>query len=547
MTVKTPESGSFAMQIVIGNGEGWTFLPVDWKDTEDGILRPSAVPREHAEAGMQGYRFAFHCAETVGDFKARFQARHDRGHSDVGLIFRAVGTCDFYVFHLPCCGQAYRAQHFWAAVSRMDHSGYLRIQKLAMVPRVDSLNEVWHDIEVDVAGDTLRAVIDGRGKFEVSGLDARSGAVGLMVFNEASIRDLDVDAKPLSAASWTDSDPQPVNWLHPYTGEEYGLWQKPQSLLRTATDEIALIFGVQERPYSGETTCLATRSHDNGRTWNAPEPLRESSDDPWGTKGRFHRFPDGEIRCLAATDDGAFLLYDVSDDLREMSEPRVLDLGPVPEDMPALHVGPQAFLNQSDGSLQLFLYGGHDSSLAAADIRTWGAHHCRAFTSRSTDNGRTWSPLINIDGTVDPKGQPTAGNLDLTEVCCEESAPGTLVALIRPIYSPWMWETWSRDGGLSWSPCLRGPFPGFATPAMLKTASGVILVAHRLPGCTIHASFDGGHSWDRGTMIDSSIWVMGSMLEIEPDLVLYVYYDSFESKMRAQFIRVAGGVLRPER
>jgi len=77
-------------------------------------------------------------------------------------------------------------------------------------------------------------------------------------------------------------------------------------------------------------------------------------------------------------------------------------------------------------------------------------------------------------------------------------------------------------------------------------ALGVLLVAHRLPGCTIHASHDDGVSWDTGTQIDSAIWVMGSMIEVEPDRVLYVYWDSFESSMRAQFIRVTPRGIVPE-
>jgi hypothetical protein len=40
---------------------------------------------------------------------------------------------------------------------------------------------------------------------------------------------------------------------------------------------------------------------------------------------------------------------------------------------------------------------------------------------------------------------------------------------------------------------------------------------------------------------------MGSMIEVEPDVVLYVYWDSFESLMRAQFIRVTPDGLEPVR
>ena len=61
---------------------------------------------------------------------------------------------------------------------------------------------------------------------------------------------------------------------------------------------------------------------------------------------------------------------------------------------------------------------------------------------------------------------------------------------------------------------------------------------------TVHASFDAGASW-QGSITDSSVWVMGSMLEVRPGLVLYVYYDRFESRMRAQYILAAAGELTP--
>ncbi len=118
--------------------------------------------------------------------------------------------------------------------------------------------------------------------------------------------------------------------------------------------------------------------------------------------------------------------------------------------------------------------------------------------------------------------------------------------LFRPIYSPWMWETWSDDGGRTWGPCVRGPFPGYATPNVVRTASGALLVAHRLPWLTVHCSLDDARTW-QGTTIDSATWAMGAMCEVEPDLVLYCYMDTHESLMRAQFLRVTSSSLEPAR
>jgi len=80
-----------------------------------------------------------------------------------------------------------------------------------------------------------------------------------------------------------------------------------------------------------------------------------------------------------------------------------------------------------------------------------------------------------------------------------------------------------------------------------RHAQGEAGTVTREPGARrVLIIIDDGMTWDQGTMIDSAIWVMGSMLEVEDDVVLYVYWDSFESLMRAQFIRVTDEGLIPE-
>ena len=322
----------------------------------------------------------------------------------------------------------------------------------------------------------------------------------------------------------------------------HGKQQKPQTLVRTPGGELLLWFLSREEASTGKMSALVTRSADDGRTWSMPEPVSDSAGA--SLRGRLHLFPDGKFRYLSMRDE-QYYIQEVSDDVSSFAEPKRLALGPTPKGVPSLHWGPQVFTNLADGTTVMFLYGGHVSSVKEANIHTWGSHHCQAYASCSRDNGYTWSELKNIDGATDGNGEPVEGSFDLTEVCGVETEQGKIMALIRPIYSPWMWEVWSKDGGASWGPCMRGPFPGYATPNMLKTSSGAILVAHRLPGLTIHASFDGGITWDEGTTIDSALWVMGSMLEVRPDLVLYVHNDSFRGKMRGEFIRVTRKRLEP--
>ena len=82
---------------------------------------------------------------------------------------------------------------------------------------------------------------------------------------------------------------------------------------------------------------------------------------------------------------------------------------------------------------------------------------------------------------------------------------------------------------------------------MLYTSGGAILVSHRFPSMTIHCSWDYGQTWYQGMMIVGSIWDMGSMIEVKPDLVFYIDGDSHESLMRAPFIRVTQEFLIPIR
>lgn len=554
------------MRLAIGNGSGWEFVNGRWADGPDGALVPVDGPREDAGAALQGYRFAFFrglaagggpCAAgggpcAAGDLSARFRFRQ-AAHSDVGLVFRAAGRSRFHVVHFPCCGQAHRAQHFWAACSRMDGDGYLRTVKLAMVPRVNSFAGTWHEASVRVTGGRLSVLVDGRGSFEADGLEPSSGAVGLLLFNGAEVRGVEVEASSGGGAAawgaaggegWDEAAPSP-NWFHPVPTREFGSWQKPHDLVRTPGGDLALSFAGNEG-YGTVPRFHLVRSSDGGRTWSRPEFWWSKQEEWDGSHRALHVFPDGKLRCVTFGPRlSSITLEDTRDDGRSWCDARAARIGELPP-RTKLNLGPQVFCNLRDGSMLLLAYGGRDEAEGGSSIYTWGATHCQAFASRSTDCGLSWSAPVNVDGARDPAtGRPIDGNYDLTEVCAAQATDGKLVALVRPVYSPWMWETWSEDGGASWGPCVRGPFPGYATPNMLRTASGTLLVAHRLPGLTVNASRDGGRTWDAGTMIDSSIWAMGSMVEVAPDLVLYVHFDSFESLMRAQFFRVTAGGLEP--
>ena len=306
------------MKLSIGDGRAWSFVHGAWKEA-GGILEPQDKPDENGGEGMQGYRFAFLKDSAYADLKARFEMQHVAGHSDAGLIFRAKNKREFFVLHFPCCGQAYRAQHFWAALSKMDASGYLRIEKLRTVSRVASNAKIWHAVEADVHGQTITVRIDGTGVFECSGLDDGAGAVGMFMFGQAAIRDVTVDGKPDSTFAWDDRGEQPTNWFFPCENTQHGEWQMPQTLVRAPNGELVLWFGVMEGAFKGKRSVLIIRSSDDGRTWGNPVPVPGSESDAWGLGGKLHLFPDGKLRFMSMQ-EGKYVIQEVSDDVSSFSD-----------------------------------------------------------------------------------------------------------------------------------------------------------------------------------------------------------------------------------
>ena len=122
-----------------------------------------------------------------------------------------------------------------------------------------------------------------------------------------------------------------------------------------------------------------------------------------------------------------------------------------------------------------------------------------------------------------------------------------VTVLIRPVYSPYMWQCWSYDNGATWDAAVRATFPGYAQ-SMVRTKSGAILCAHRYPHHSVNISYDDGLHWDAGTVIDFPAWAMGCMIEVEPDVVLCTYMNAQRSQpLLAQLIQVTPKGIKPIR
>jgi len=152
---------------------------------------------------------------------------------------------------------------------------------------------------------------------------------------------------------------------------------------------------------------------------------------------------------------------------------------------------------------------------------------------------------MNIDGPPHDDGFPQFAK-EACEVSAAETLDGKVLAMIRPISSPTIWEAWSHDGGLTWKPLSRGPFPMYAAcGAMILTTSGALIIGGRFPGMTVQVSRDGGMTWNF-FQIDSAAGANGAMFEIEPDVVLCIYAGrASPQRLRYQIMRLTQTGMEP--
>lgn len=554
--------------IKIGDGKDWFFTRGAWKDGSEDTIFPPAM-----NSGLEGIDYCAFLKYKYSDMEAEFKFRVQSETSDTGFIIRAQSPDDFYLIHFPIIGQAARAKNFWAAVSKREKSGYIRNIKFALVPQVLPYINIWHDIRIVVKESIIYFWIDKHmfPPVQINNMP-RSGRIGIYGWGPFELRYLKVKGKMRKGGSWNTNQNLSQNWFYPIPDKTHGQWQWHPHLAKTPNGDLIGFFAVHPADSTLPKLLAWARSSDKGKTWTKPQKLtlELESNDPelvkvfelWSCIG-FQYGP-----AVITTRDGRLILQvfanpkigegesevygdififmsESNDDGKSWQPLRLAHRWPKPSNMIFLSAWGN-FLELEDGTLLRLSLG--RSTEGGKDIRDWSAAHLRAFSIRSVDGGKTWSPPVNLDaGHPSEKEEEHRGNLDLTEPQCVEAEAGKVLCLIRPVYSPTMWETWSYDSGASWTPTTIGPITGYAA-CMLKTSSGALILGHRYPGLTVNVSRDHGISWSEQVTIDLASWANGAMIEVEPDLILFMYMtDEKEGFLRAQYFRVTPKRIEPVR
>ena len=513
--------------------EQWRFVGGRWEQDQDGLILP---PMNLADENL-----AFYTARAYGDFEAEFEFRWETQVTTAAFVFRAHDACHYYVLDFPTVGQHYRAEHFWATISKVDERGYREGLHMEMVHGVSSAIKLWHTARIRVQGDEIRVWVDGRPMTAIHDTTYEgAGRIGLATYSghgetpRGCYRNLRIRGEAVDASPWDEALRPRRNWG--VVDPEHG--SGCSNIVRAATGELLVM-----------SAGRFWRSDDNGQTWSGDEPLAE----PLG--GLLHAAPNGRLEIYRTSGGPPFKIQRADSEDHGKTWSALQDVGDVtfPPDMPFVYgsFGACRLLETKDGSLLLFACAFPNLKESPYFHVQYKGRMCALYQPsanyclRSTDGGKSWSEPVNMDGPP-----YDGGFLQFLKEGCEISAAETLdgkvLALIRPIYSPTMWEAWSEDGGRTWKPMSRGQFPMYAScSSMISTTSGALIIGGRFPGMAVEVSRDGGMTWNF-YRIDTASWANGAMFEIEPDVVLYIYGGRFfPERLRYQILRLTQTGMEP--
>ena len=423
-----------------------------------------------------------------------------------GFIVRARDATTYYYVHFD------RGQ---AILVRADQN-----QAWNEIRRAGGLDKPagqWHQGRLESAGDTLRVWLNGKMLYEAKDARIDGGRIGFYANQGiAHVKDIVVAGHAAKPAGKLVIPPP----LHVFVCKDAGAgaYEAFPDVCRLRDGRLMSVFYAgyghvalpnEQLPKGGRISYCT--SSDEGRTWSEAKTLYDGPDDDRDPS--IAQLSSGLLVCnffsLRKTEgksppwEGLGTWIVTSGDLGETwSEPRRIY-----ED----YYCSSPIRELSDGRLILGLYQ-----------ETKGSAH--GAVGISDDGGRTWKPAVDIDN----------GGVRLdAETDVIERKDGTLYAVQRPA----MCYAVSKDRGETWTVSQPMEFPGHS-PYLLRTAGGIILLAHRVPSTSLHYSLDEGNSWSENVLVDSVGGAYPSMVNLRDGSVLIVYYEEGTgSSIRAKRFR----------
>ncbi len=487
----------------------------------DGINHPgAAVFFPVPEAVPTGARFEFRIAPEGG------------GARGFGLIFASHSSLDYQYIHFDRYRQVILVrsgrERSWNEIARRRGLDYQPGQ--------------WHRAQLDCGAEGVQVQIDGRPALTKEGVDVRPGRFGFYVSDgRVEIRNVVLRGRPSALDPPWRALRRPLHHVVVCADAGAGGYQAFPDVRLLASGEMLCVFYAgfghvslpgyapggklpPECPKCGRI-CLV-RSADSGRTWSEAEivvdtPLDDR--DPSITE-----LPGGTLLVtyfsLQAGPDGKGYRFVTSSLVRSTDGGKTW-LGP--ENLFPHWAVSSPVRILSDGRLALPLYYvGNEKSPG-------GAYGGISF---SKDGGKTWSRPIPVgkEGPLHLDAEP-----DLVEL-----PGGRLLMALRPV----MAYSISADGGNTWSTPERIGFQAHC-PYFLQLPGGILILAHRIPGTSLHYSLDQGKSWSENVLIDEVGGAYPSLCALPSNFpegsAFVVYYEEGPgSKIRGRWLRATSEGVR---
>ena len=503
-------------ELHLRDGQKWSFLGGGWLEHEEGLISP---PKTGADENL-----AVYTPRAFADFEVDFEFRWNNLCCGGGFAFRAQDARHYYLIEFPCTGQQYRAEYFWACISKVDDTGWAKVLKTEIVPGVPSEIGMWHKCRLLARGNEIRLWVDGR-PFPVvcDNTYNESGHIGLYSYdglgNTSPLSFRNVRVRGQEHKSIWDASVQPVqNWFYPTLEETYGKVHHLSSITRAPNGDLLMKLSIGNEFHGQQWTPVLIRSSDNGRAWSAQQKLDDRL-----MHGMLHTTRDGRLLMMEMKTEQPFTIRIAMSEDNGVTWSEFRECGRVDFSKEVDIAIPNQLLELKDGTLVWFMYRHITRVAVVPDYGNEHQHDYGSYCIRSTDGGMTWSKPVNLDGPK-PSGFERFMMIKKhfgSETSAAQTRDGKVLAFVRPYYDPVMWETWSTDSGQSWTPAARGPFGMWAaTCSMLSTTSGVLLIAGRHPGLAFQLSYDDGMTWEC-YRFDTTFWANGFTSEIEPNVVMY--------------------------
>ncbi len=274
-------------------------------------------------------------------------------------------------------------------------------------------------------------------------------------------------------------------------------------IARLSSGRLLCVFSVAEPEKPTKLKIAGSYSDDNGKTWSKPEII---FDHPNAEDADPNLLVDGD-RVLTFSTTVPMPVKIATSQIYMRESKDGVTWGPETAiDMPHKYVAGKIHqgFRLKNGTL-VFSYAWDTWADQGMPPATEGEMDIKSGLLRSTDGGKTWKPGGDLYATI-PKTSPhSTGGLDEAGIVVLDD--GRVMTLMRTSGTK-LYQSWSKDGGLTWETPRESTLTAHNSPAALWKLDGsseVIVVwdnspKARTPLCAA-ISKDGGKTWSEPRVI----------------------------------------------